>query len=497
MKIRRLYVGILFSALAVHTEESIKVNSLPMTGGGAIEMGQIYGVNQGIHDEEGSIPDQWTLHRTLGWFSKQAVINDRLTLKAGVGGAFYYIFPYNNDLGANNVRRSAVSITELSASYVWGDLVLPAYQLTLGQQPYKYNPDAKNLGEYIFRTQAYPTLVYGGSWNTIQPGGAYTDIWGANFRMNALEGALKQDILATFSVDIAPLYDVSLSYIASLKIGSVLELGAGINFNRILPNRPSITTPKEDESTYFKWDGCPAGNCKIWIMENTHGDIIGDTTRLANLAPGVYSKADPRDSVKSVALSDSIPKNWEYISFKDTKFMFRLSFDPKPLLGDMVFLGEKDLRLYMETALIGLKNYPLYYQNRLDRTPIMVGFNLPAFKLLDVLSVEVERMTNPWLNDAYQVWWYTKPIPNVRKVQSLDGVSLQNPKPWTRDDIKWSINASKRLRPFELMLQVASDHLRPIDRFGSPVFVEALPENWKSWSDWGAWYYSFRLQMEL
>jgi hypothetical protein len=250
-----------------------------MVGGGAIELGQMYGVNPEVHDEEGSIPDQWTLHRTIGWFSKQTVINQRLLLKAGVGGLFYYVFPFNNDLGATNVRRSAVSITELSATYAWGDLDSPSFELSVGQQPYKYNPDVKNLGEYVFRSQAYPTLVYGGSWNTIMSGGAVADIWGARLRAYGLDGALKQDLLATFSVEISPLYDISLSYIASFNLGGVLEVGAGINLNRVLPNRPSITTPKDDESTYFEWDGCPEGDCKIWIMENAYGNIIGDTTR--------------------------------------------------------------------------------------------------------------------------------------------------------------------------------------------------------------------------
>jgi hypothetical protein len=201
-------------------------------------------------------------------------------------------------------------------------------------------------------------------------------------------------------------------------------------------------------------------------------------------------------------MSDSINKNWEYISFKDTKLMARFSLDIKPLLGGASYLGEKDLRLYAEAAVIGLKNYPLYYKDRWDRTPLMIGFNFPTFKLLDVLSLEVERMTNPWLNDAYEVWWYTKPIPKVREAQKADGATIPKPweddiKPWTKDDVKWSINASKKLPPFEVLLHVASDHLRPIDRFVSPIFMEAMAENWQSWSDWGSWYYALRIQMEL
>jgi len=106
---------VLFCLSLAAAEKAINIESRPMTGGGAIELGQMYGVDDLLHDEVGISP-YWTLHRTIGWFTKQAVVNEKLTLTAGMGGLFYFVFPYNVDLGITNSRISAVSITELSAA---------------------------------------------------------------------------------------------------------------------------------------------------------------------------------------------------------------------------------------------------------------------------------------------------------------------------------------------------------------------------------------------
>src|SRR6185436_11377689 len=73
------------------------------------------------------------------------------------------------------------------------------------------------------------------------------------------------------------------------------------------------------------------------------------------------------------------------------KVMGMASIDFKRLLGLESPFGEKDLRLYGEAALIGVKNYGTIYAKRGERVPFMVGFNLPTFGFLDFLSIEYER----------------------------------------------------------------------------------------------------------
>jgi len=70
------------------------------------------------------------------------------------------------------------------------------------------------------------------------------------------------------------------------------------------------------------------------------------------------------------------------------------------------------------------------------------------------------------------------------------GASRQTPVAWTKDDFKWSLNASKKLSAFSILMQIASDHLKPIDHTITPVQIEAL-SNSKSW------YYALRIQVSL
>ena len=64
--------------------------------------------------------------------------------------------------------------------------------------------------------------------------------------------------------------------------------------------------------------------------------------------------------------------------------MSRFSFDPKGLFvpEGNGFFGENDLRLYGEIALLGLQDYPIYYQDWKKRIPRMIGFNWPTHEFL-------------------------------------------------------------------------------------------------------------------
>ena len=69
--------------------------------------------------------------------------------------------------------------------------------------------------------------------------------------------------------------------------------------------------------------------------------------------------------------------------------MTRFSFDPKRFIPVDIF-GKNDLVLYSEADIIGVRNYPQYYTNVNDRIFYSLGFNVPGFKIIDVINAEIE-----------------------------------------------------------------------------------------------------------
>jgi len=60
--------------------------------------------------------------------------------------------------------------------------------------------------------------------------------------------------------------------------------------------------------------------------------------------------------------------------------MARVSLDPKTFLPFSGIFGKRDLKLYGEALVIGLKNYKEIYNKIWQRIPITFGFNFPGFK---------------------------------------------------------------------------------------------------------------------
>ena len=210
-------------------------------------------------------------------------------------------------------------------------------QLALGYFPFKYNPQASNMGEYLFRTGTYPPFVIND----------FDDCEARLLGLRAtgnLFGALKIDGLFTSETYYTPVGDYSLSLLAGFKPNKFIDAGAGISWSRLIALDPKLTT---SGIVIKSGDTVP-------VIEN------GDTLRY---------------------------------TFKGTKLMARICFDPKQLLPDEILelFGKEDGKLYGETAILGLKNYGSYYDDILKRCPIMAGFNIPTTKWgLDVLSLELE-----------------------------------------------------------------------------------------------------------
>lgn len=275
----------------------------------------------------------------------------------------------------------------------------------IGLFPYDYAPDAQNLGLYLLRGPVYPGFLMSGfETKEVLP---VANMLG--FQFHHQSGFFEQDLLFSFDSDWFPYWDISPAYIAKVHAGSALTIGAGVNLYHWIPVDKKLTSEKINEVAYID-------------------TATNDTT---------------------------------YISFKGTKLMGNFSFDPKALFGYSGdgLLGAEDLKLYGEVAVIGLdkdKAHNALYGTISKRMPMMVGFNLPAFKILDRLNVEVEYYQAPWVDDP-SIYNHTSG-PQVTPIPKISALDTNN----TKDNLKWSIYGSRVIaNHVKLSVQAASDHSRP------------------------------------
>jgi hypothetical protein len=273
-----------------------------------------------------------------------------------------------------------------------------------GYFPYKYNNDAKNLGEYIFRSTAYPqTLINEFDMPWARLAGLY-----ARSAYTVGKNTFDADLLVTTNTEWMAIGDVNLSLLASCNFARLFEIGAGVQFGSLISADGNATTPKNDMTRYLNGT---------------------DTSR--------------------------------YYTFRGTKVMGRFSDDPKKMLPPLPVFGDEDLKIYGEAALLGVKNYPvafhspIWYNSILERIPVMLGFNLPVCKYLDVLSVEGEWWGNRYPNSMQGVVQDGLPLPFVEGTDQIDSTAYKN------DNLKWSIFGARTFAGrYRISFQAASDHMR-------------------------------------
>jgi len=72
--------------------------------------------------------------------------------------------------------------------------------------------------------------------------------------------------------------------------------------------------------------------------------------------------------------------------------MGRLTLIPNRFFLSPTFLVQVIFKLYGEFAILGLKDYGTYYPDITRRIPVMVGFNVPCFKMVDIVSLDLNIM---------------------------------------------------------------------------------------------------------
>lgn len=382
-----------------------------------------------------------------------AELGDNWTGAFGIGAyrATHSIGRFNgsDDPAFFSVSLFKPYVPEAHLTYFRGDRVDPWFSLTAGNFSYKYNPDVKNLGMYLLRGPVYPGLLMSGfGEHDVDPTKAEHTGLHARHRM----GKFEHNLLFVNERDLPPTFDWSVGYVAKYRPINALEIGAGVNFFRALPYDSELMTPGK----------LPGANPSSYEV------TVRDT---------VVSGAD------TTVLRDTL-----FYTHQGTKLMAMFSLDLKPWIS-FPRVGEQDLRIYGEAALIGVKNYGSLYDDPMERIPVLLGVNLPSFGLLDLLSVEAEWYGTPYRNDLHNIGnpssivaeWMTadRPIPAPVPV---DGEY----KYATRDNWKWSVYAQKRVaRHIQFTAQVANDHYRPapvgtgaITMEGGTATATTAPRDW-------------------
>jgi hypothetical protein len=361
-----------------------------LIGMGSLEAGQVVkGENQG----DKPIEKVW-YQKTYMRLGFNAKVDERTEVTFEGEGTAQYSWSQNPTYPNDLQPLYRFYPYHMEGSYSIGSIENPILRIGVGIFPFKYNPDVRNLGEYLYRTGTYPPTMFN------QFDCPFARLMGLKLTSTPLD-SLNLSVLFTSESQVLPFCDWGVSAIGDYTFAHAFTIGGGVFLSHLVSTNENYTTPRLPD----------------------------------NLAPIDSTNAD------------SI-----YYTFRGIKLMGRLTFDPKAFFPSDIF-GANDLRIYSEVAVIGLKNFPRYYDELWRRIPVMAGFNIPAFRVLDVAAVEVEWYRWNYANSFTDAQFTGNQEP--RPDNALTGLDpVQN-------ELKWSFYVQKRLaKRFSLIGQVAYDHFR-------------------------------------
>jgi hypothetical protein len=343
--------------------------------------------------------------------------------------------------------------------------------LQVGSFGYKYNPDAHNLGEYLYRSGTYPGFVWSNDgWLLMNRAGNYSH----GLLATVKHGRFTHNLSLFMEMLYSPVGDFSPGYDFGFK-GPWFDFGGGVVLNHYLPIRPSALRPRDEANLYVR-------------VKDARPNAAGGVDTVSYYMPKTeipnVPMANPQDT--------DVVHRW---TSKGVKLMGRAALDLGRLLPEGL-CGPEDLRLFGEVAVLGWANQPFFYEKRSERIPIMLGFNLPTFHLLDLLSLQMEYYKSPY-NDIDYFNSQSIPVWKASFAKDSAGSYLTDasgriiPVADHKDDMKWSVYARKGLnQSITIFAQAASDHFRltDADYRVTPVPLTGRPTEW---------YYLLRLEFAL
>jgi hypothetical protein len=408
----------LLGMTACGDEEGVEIK---VSGYGALTY-QMIGKGQTYEIRDNIIIQHQANPYMIGLVSIDGKYKERSEFTVSTFGQITYTahHPQASSQYANNAPYHEIYLHHVEGRYIFFDPGKKLLQLGVGYFPYKYNPDARHLGEYLFRSGVYPEVIY-------------TDFELALKRLlglrlssdlgNDLLG-VHQDLLLTIEDFHYPYRDLEIGYVADIgALNKMITAGGGVQLVHFFSHQPGLVTPFYDPN------------------ENSLSYSQQQTTLIK------YPAVD--------TLSGTIQDmDTTVYTFKGTKLMGRLAVDIKeavPVLKELTC--PDDARIYGEIALLGLADIGPYYPDLMKRMPIMFGLSVPTFKVLDILSLEFEYFNSDYFNSPYRVLYENFPIPNAPNPAYIKALPFKK-SPW-----KWTVYAKKNLTAlFYVSGMVGRDH---------------------------------------
>jgi hypothetical protein len=450
----------------------------PKHVGASLDLGQLHEGNV-----QGEIED-FPLTRTGIYMGLSAVRDENLELRVTMGGLFWYAASQQTD-AVNRLVKYGAGVGEAQGIYSFGDAKDPSARLRFGLFPVKYT-DAHNLGEYLYRSGAYPGYMTSGGWSYLQSASYLAQ--GVRLTLPTLGGKVTHQFSVLMERGWEPLYDLSPSYEVSVKPVPFVEVGGGVQWAHAIALRSGRDLSlRTERNAYSKTTDMPVAGASaygvndsvVFIIPGDPGSgidtIISDTTT---------REAQTLRDWQACQAGDC--RNIGYYTFRGFKGVLHASLDLGTLL-EVRGISPGDFKVYAEGALLGFQNYPYYYDDPMERMPVMAGVNIPTFGLLDRFSAEVEYRKSRFVNTVYGVNRERIPVPLTSSGGSGPDAYSYLGKDNTDDDWRWSFYASRQLTEgVSLHGQIASDHQRHPDFWG---VLGNEPATTKTTE----WYYVFRL----
>src|SRR5271157_5472044 len=258
---------------------------------------------------------------------------------------------------------------------VGGTVARPWFTVAAGYFPFKYNPDAKNLGEFLLRCGAYPTIIQTTPFFPMTRELGLHVSSSSDWFMNPAIDRVQLDLMLTSETHDWPVQDFTLTGILSNNLFNILDLGAGVSFQRLMSVNELLTTPHTGDSVSYL-------------------DQNAQTQYYTFASTKIMGRA----------------------AISPLRFVPQFKIPPSFIFGEHSFFGKQDLKVYGEIAVLGTQDYVKYwsfarvgsidpntgdsvytnvpgtgtplpdslnfYNNIKDRMPMMLGIDLPTTPLL-------------------------------------------------------------------------------------------------------------------
>lgn len=436
---------------ALGGEDGFKLE--PMRAMASWEVGEIENADfKGNLTTPAEIRKKELISHSAVWLLQEARLAVNARVFVGVGGMYFF-----SPVGAGNpygqTQRSAFGLTDAHGEFEFWRRGGADHGLLVkvGIFPFKYNEDAKNLGEYMFRTYTYPTIIYTGGLVLLNSAGVQLNGVDVNTKLKGFSN----DLMLTIKTDQVPNGSLSLTDLASFSFQNFFTVGLGYMFDNV-------------------YDATNLARGNFFVSGSSLSDYFV-------LKDGTVVHGDGNGNGNAPA--DSLISSSGHYTFVGQKALGRASLDLGNLISKFLpnpFLGDGQFRVYCEAILMGVKDYPGYYDSLSNRIAYMIGANLPTFGILNVLSLEMEYCRNPFPDNTGSVLQNISPLPKT----DGDGSG-------TGDNVKWTIYARKNVfKTFSITAQAARDHLRLVDYFGHyyDQTIMQHPDNW---------YWAFQLSYSI